>query len=190
MYTVRSGFTLIELLVVILIIGILAAVALPQYQKATERARMTEAVTLLNTIAHAQQRSFMEGNAYADTFSMLDVTPKEASGQTYYTRGNPVTGEGGNGFAITIYDGGYDEGYAEAVRVNSGGELINSYSLLRFYNSTLTTCSSSEPNGQALCADFCGIDIPVAACCSDGTAEPCFEEVEVDDDTDDTEEGD
>ncbi len=69
----KKGFTLIELLVVVLIIGILASVALPQYTKAVEKARATEAIQLLGDLATAEQVYFMQTGSYTNDLSLLDL---------------------------------------------------------------------------------------------------------------------
>ena len=56
----KQAFTLIELLVVVLIIGILAAIALPQYEKAVTKSRFAEAFTNLKTLADAVKVCEME----------------------------------------------------------------------------------------------------------------------------------
>lgn len=81
-----KGFTLIELLVVVLIIGILAAVAVPQYQKAIDKARATEAVTNLKALVQAEETYFLTNGTYTDTIGNLDVSIP--AGQTYSFRCN------------------------------------------------------------------------------------------------------
>ena len=70
-----SGFTLIELLVVVLIIGLLATVALPQYNKAVRKAHGTEALATLDTVEKALTNYYLSNDTYegADT-GILDIT--------------------------------------------------------------------------------------------------------------------
>ncbi|MGB2578609.1 prepilin-type N-terminal cleavage/methylation domain-containing protein [Elusimicrobium simillimum] len=70
----KKGFTLIELLVVVLIIGILAAIALPQYQKAVAKARVAEAMIVLRNLVDAQERYYLEHDEYAGNIDDLDIT--------------------------------------------------------------------------------------------------------------------
>ncbi len=70
-----GGFTLIELLVVVLIIGILAAVALPQYELAVTKSRFATLQPIVRALADAQEVYYMENGEYATRFSDLGVTP-------------------------------------------------------------------------------------------------------------------
>ena len=69
----QKAFTLIELLVVVLIIGILAAIALPQYQKAVIRTRYVQLKLTTKAIADAQERYYLANNAYAEDIADLDI---------------------------------------------------------------------------------------------------------------------
>ena len=129
----KKAFTLIELLVVVLIIGILAAIALPQYQKAVMRTRYATLKNLARSIAAAQEVYYMANNKYSVDFEELDI-------QMPGGKSNSSTAK------QYVYDWGFcqldnSENYCG---VECGNDLIQMRYTIRFLH------AGSNP-GKALC---------------------------------------
>ena len=69
----HAGFTLVELSVVIVIIGILAAFAVPKFRQAVERSKAGEAFNYLSAIRDAQERYHSRQSIYATNLGALDI---------------------------------------------------------------------------------------------------------------------
>ena len=106
----KKGFTLIELLVAVLIIGVLAAIALPSYMRSVERSRATGPMTNLGSIAKAQNRQRLATMHYTDNVGNLDISLKDE------TNGEDATGNTFESEFFTYRVYGDDKAVAVATR--------------------------------------------------------------------------
>ena len=90
----KKGFTLLELITVVIIIGILAMIAVPQFFRVAERGRAAEAVRILGTLKNSQNRYAAEYGATTANLSLIDMevtTPQFFNAPTLTGSVNPRT---------------------------------------------------------------------------------------------------
>ena len=144
----NKGFTLIELLVVVLIIGILAAIALPQYFKAVEKSRTAEANTMLGAINHAQAEYSMSqsSGAYTDNFNNLVIDkPGNCTLQTTTTTNDTLR--------CPFFKYTLTSTTATAQRynvVNNADSPVSGYTLTLTYDTSAINCGTAAPAGACL----------------------------------------
>ena len=103
----NHGFTLIELLVVVLIIGILAAVAVPQYQKAVEKSKVAQALALLRSMYQAGQAHLLASGQWPSSVEELDIEiPAELSEWHVDFMADTLTNRGYNNWITMIRKSG------------------------------------------------------------------------------------
>lgn len=104
MISQAKGFTLIELMIVVGIVGILAAIAYPNYTEYVQRGNRSEGQALLNDAAASQERFFAQNNSYVTTAA--DIAKLGMRG----TSGTTVTSDTGK-YTLTVGTSANDGGY-------------------------------------------------------------------------------
>ena len=107
---VRAGFTLVELAVVIVIIGVLAAFAVPRFRASVERSKAAEAFNYLSAIQAAQERYHARQGTYAEDTNDLDI---QFTAPKYFTVGEFAGDDLETGWSLTLTRTGNAAGYGE-----------------------------------------------------------------------------
>jgi type IV pilus assembly protein PilA len=138
----NEGFTLIELLVVIIIIGILAAIALPSFLNQANKARESEAKTYIGSMNRAQQAFYLENNSFSNTMRGLELGISDSKNYTYTTAATTGT-----------------SGTATSKATKVAGSVLNEYSGLVY----LGTATGGENTTLAV---LCNKTLSPAAGCT------------------------
>jgi type IV pilus assembly protein PilE len=141
--TVNKAFTLIELLVVVLIIGILAAIALPKYMIAVQKSRFVQYLTFSKAIKQAEQLYYLANGKYTDDFDLLDIEMPKGG----IVNGSIISFP--NGFTVTLFS-------KQTVCVKSANLAV---SHCNYYNDKRSDCRAQigDSTGAQICKSLGGV---------------------------------
>ncbi len=153
----KKGFTLIELLVVVLIIGILAAIALPYYEKAVRKSRTAKTFTLMRSIKDAEERYFMANGRYTMNFEELDITIPNSckiSGRTAQCSWNGMPVQ----YGLSLANFSHPNFYAISARENGKPWLMWQWQLDRAaIKPGKRICFPQDTRGAEQCEEWGGV---------------------------------
>ena len=82
----KNGFTMMELMIAVVVIGILVSIAVPNYMRALERAKCSQAVKILKTLRSAQMAYYSDNASFDTNLAVIEV---HAGGNFYSDNSNP-----------------------------------------------------------------------------------------------------
>jgi prepilin-type N-terminal cleavage/methylation domain-containing protein len=116
----RKGFTLIELMIVVVIIGILAALAIPRFMQATTKSKQSEAKGILKQIYTMERAYRQENDVYVNDLNTIGVEIPATARYQYV-----VVANAGVGFTATATANLDDDGTDDIWTIDQTGNLQN-----------------------------------------------------------------
>ncbi len=134
----QRGFTLVELAVLIIVIGVLAAFAVPRYRDSVERSKASEAFNYLSSVRAGQERFAARQGTYSADIGALDI---QLADPQYFSVGTVEAGDSGSledSWSLTLTRAGASAGYGDySVTFTQNGFDVD--------NSTISTLDAINP---------------------------------------------
>lgn len=125
--TTQTGFTLIELMIAVAIVALLAAIAVPNYNRYVEKSRRTDATTALTRIAGQLERCYTQFSAYNDPGCTFGFVSNGVPGNVKYANLTAGIDSDDGDYRLTIAAGGgtAEQTYQLTATAKAGGSQAN-----------------------------------------------------------------